>query len=173
MVHSLISGHYKVKRMDQFPGRMEKIKLFFTDIVIIKDGDFLLEEIKEAFKEFYEPVLFLLPQKTPWEKKLINILPKDGILITSFKEKDEVKKTKEIFTFGFNREADFYISNVQENEGISFKLDYKGSSIPVRLREGDRRKVLNFAGALALGALLDINLVDMTKERSGLQKASF
>ncbi len=163
-IFSLISDYYKVKRLEEFPKGIGRLKLIFKDIVIIEDKNFSPKEVKKGFSEFFRPIILFNPDNFSKEKRVLKLIPKEGTLLVDFKEKDKFKKPLHYITFGFNREADFYISNLNNEEELNFKLNYKGSSIPVWMDGGERKDALLLTGALAVGALLNLNLVEILKK---------
>lgn len=108
------------------------------------------------------------PEAVAKEKsKLIKNLPVDGTAILNFD--DEIvwelkEKTKaKILSFGFGKGADIRASNYKISvEGINFKLDYGGSSVPVRLNKvyGKQHVYAALAGAAA-GIVFDMNLIEI------------
>lgn len=108
------------------------------------------------------------PEAVAKEKsKLIKNLPVDGTAIINFD--DEVvwelkEKTKaKVLSFGFGKGADVRASNYRIGiEGISFKLDFGGSSVPVRLNKiyGKQHVYAALAGAAA-GIVFDMNLIEI------------
>lgn len=82
-------------------------------------------------------------------------------------------KEKKIITFGFSSEAEaratdiFYNYNGEGSEGIkglSFKLNYKGTLIPVRLNGVlAKHSIYAALSAISVGIILGINLVEIAK----------
>ncbi len=96
------------------------------------------------------------------------ILNADDKILCEAKNKIQAK----IISYGFGGENDITASNYrvayrQEDnreipEGITFKADYKGSSVPVRVFGAfGKQQVYPVLAALAVGLALDFNLVDM------------
>jgi len=127
-------------------------------------------------------------------KKLAKNLPPYGHLILNFddetakriKEEDNLKET----TFGFQEGADFQVTDVKLNtqaqpsdkagrrvemnecsstNGINFKINYKGSIVPVWLTsepDSDERarkeQIYSVMGAVVAGTVLGLNLVEIS-----------
>jgi len=107
------------------------------------------------------------PEELIKEKaKLMTGLKKDGCLILNGDDKMtlELKKETEakIITYGFTEELDLMASNYNISpDGITFKVDYKGTIIPVRIPNTfGKQYVYTALAALAVGISLDLNLVE-------------
>lgn len=106
------------------------------------------------------------------KSKLISQLPATGFTFLNIDD-PQVYEMKEktrshVITFGFSNEADLKITSFEtnfseENQGISFKLNYGGSFIPVRLNSVIG-KGQTYASAISagLGIVFDMNLVDIS-----------
>ena len=105
--------------------------------------------------------------------KLISSLPATGFAILNADDADvlgmkENSKAK-IITFGFSEEADLKIGNLTtsfgENfRGITFKLTYNGSSVPVRLKNVlGKAQSYAAAAAAATGLMFGLNLVKIAE----------
>ncbi len=122
---------------------------------------------------------FAGPEELMQEKmKLIKACGNDGFVIlngddkTLFEAKSKIQA--KTITFGFDEENDLKASNYhitfrQENaveipEGITFKVDYKGSSVPVRIA-GAFGQHHAYAALVALGVGLsqDFNLIGISE----------
>lgn len=105
--------------------------------------------------------------------KLAEILPEDGAAILNGDDERTIKmggRTKaEALTFGFGEKTNFRATDVAFNyrdgyvpEGITFKLNYEGKIIPVRLRHILAPHQISAAlAAVAAGVYFKINLVDI------------
>ena len=104
--------------------------------------------------------------------KLIEALPEDGFAILNFDDKRVIKmreKTKaKTLTYGFGEGAMLRVDNVlfhreaKRVEGFSFKLNYAGKSIPVRLPKiVAEHHIAGALSAVAVGLVLKMNLVDI------------
>jgi len=121
---------------------------------------------------------FSTPEAVAREKsKLIEALTANGFAILNF-DNEVVMKMKEcakarIITFGFNEGADLKIGNFEnrsENDkpmGISFKLEYGGSFVPVILKNcfGKAQAYAATIGA-CVGLIYDLNLVEISEALS-------
>ena len=85
------------------------------------------------------------PEEVTREKsKLVKNLSSDNWAILNFDDEtvwsmsalgEKLKTNASVIGFGFGNGADILASNYKiSKEGISFKMDYKGSSVPVRLK---------------------------------------
>ncbi len=111
------------------------------------------------------------------KSKIIECLPAIGFAVLNF-DNEIVMKMKErtrgrIITFGFGEGADVRITNFEnrsENNkplGISFKIEYGGSFVPVVLKDAFG-KAQAYAAAIAacVGLIFDLNLVEISEEIS-------
>ncbi|MBI2628047.1 MAG: UDP-N-acetylmuramoyl-tripeptide--D-alanyl-D-alanine ligase [Candidatus Niyogibacteria bacterium] len=98
----------------------------------------------------------------------------DDEAVLNMKEKTKSK----IITFGFNEGADLWASNYQiiyqkdENGkdipiGISFKVDYKGATVPIRLPNTfGKQQVYAALAAVAAGISQNFNLIEISEALS-------
>lgn len=130
---------------------------------------------------------FKNPEELIGEKsRIIKILKPEGFAVLNADDKaiSEIKeKTKaRILTFGFSQEADLIASDYhivfkKEGEkdipeGITFKVNYKGNIIPVRIFGAFGKQVVYAAlSAIATGIALELNLVEMAELLSHYQSA--
>ncbi|MBU1102327.1 UDP-N-acetylmuramoyl-tripeptide--D-alanyl-D-alanine ligase [Patescibacteria group bacterium] len=105
---------------------------------------------------------------------LIKSLDKDGWAVLNFDDervKAMIAKTKaKIFGYGFSEEADLRVFNLEqhlenlEEAFISFKVDYRGSNVPIRLKKilGEHQ-ICPILAAIAVGLTFKMNLVEISK----------
>lgn len=118
--------------------------------------------------EFYNDVDELAKEKF----KLVESLFSSGWAILNFDDemvmnlRERVKS--QIITFGFNEGADVKIFNFENRsidgkpEGIFFKIDYKGSVIPISIKNVfGRAQAYAVASAFAVGIIYNLNLVEI------------
>ncbi len=121
--------------------------------------------------EFFSGPLAIAREK----RMIIEVLPKKGTAVLNFDD-DVVLRMREktnasVITFGFGKGADLrvvgYELRVDENgnpKGISFKVDYKGSVVPLRLDSVfGKQQVYAALAAIAVGIALDMNLVEISE----------
>lgn len=120
--------------------------------------------------EFYGDRQEVLAEKS----KLVKALGEDGIALLNFDEpgvlamRDEAKP--KIMTFGFGEGADLRITNFENRSefgvpiGVSFKLEYGGSYVPVKIENVfGRGQAVALAAAACVGLLKDMNLVKISE----------
>lgn len=99
-------------------------------------------------------------------------LPPFGGLVMNFDDEASKKLKTELedeesfkkLTFGFQERADFRASDIKSNGGMNFKLNYKGSVVPVWLKNASREEQIYPALAgIATGAILGLNLVEISE----------
>jgi UDP-N-acetylmuramoyl-tripeptide--D-alanyl-D-alanine ligase len=95
------------------------------------------------------------------------VLNSDDDTVYSLKDKTRAK----IITYGFGEGADLLASNYHISfQGITFKVDYRGVSIPVRLfNVFGKHHVYPALAALAVGQAVGLNFVDMAEALSGYE----
>ncbi len=113
------------------------------------------------------------PEDVVKEKsKLIKVLANDAAAILNGDDKaiaEMKEKTRSrVITFGFAKENDLIASNYHiTSDGVSFKAEYKGSIVPVRLRGVyGKQHVYSALAALAIGVSQEMNLVEMAESLS-------
>ncbi len=122
--------------------------------------------------EFFPNIESLITEK----RKLVEILSQDDFAILNFDdEKVRImrEKTKaQILTFGLSKFADVKASSIipmfdtetKEFLGISYKIEYQGKIVPVKLNKiiGSGQIYATLA-ATAVGLVLEINLVEISE----------
>ncbi|MDP2669163.1 MAG: Mur ligase family protein [bacterium] len=110
------------------------------------------------------------PEAVAREKsKLIKNLPSDGTAILNFDDevvwnlKDSTKA--KVLSFGFGKGADIRASNYKIGiDGVVFKIDHAGASVPVRLKNVyGKQHVYAALAATAAGIVFDMNLIDISE----------
>ncbi|MDP3934997.1 MAG: Mur ligase family protein [Candidatus Giovannonibacteria bacterium] len=119
---------------------------------------------------------FAGPEEIAGEKsKLIKNLPPDGWVILNFDDKKvwemKLKTGANVLSFGFGAGADILASNYKISEdGLSFKIDYKGSSVPVRLKNiFGKHSAYAALSAAAVGIIFEMNLIEISEALSKYQ----
>lgn len=120
--------------------------------------------------EFYKG-----PEEVAREKaRLIECLPSSGYAILN-RDDERVMSLKDrtrahLLTFGFSKEADVQILNFEnriENDhpvGITFKLQYAGHSVPVKIDNAfGRSQAYAAAAAACVGIVFGLNLVKVSE----------
>jgi UDP-N-acetylmuramoyl-tripeptide--D-alanyl-D-alanine ligase len=98
------------------------------------------------------------------------VLNGDDQAIVGLKEKIRAQTMSYGFSEGLDLMASNYHITFQENnepDGITFKVDYKGNIVPFRLHNVfGKQAVYASLAALAVGSVLDLNLVEMAESLS-------
>lgn len=115
------------------------------------------------------------PEAIAKEKsKIVEYLPSSGFAILNYDD-ETIMKFKErtrgrVVTFGFGEGADVRITNLENKEeegrpvGISLKMSYGGSVVPVHLRGAfGKSHVYAAAAAACVGLIFDLNLVEISE----------
>ena len=79
------------------------------------------------------------------------------------KIREKAPETK-LLTFGFQEGANFQASDLRQDGGTNFKINYQGKIVPVWL-EGSptREEIYSVLAASAIGVLLGLNLVEISQ----------
>mgnify|MGYP003888912767 CR=1 FL=1 len=105
---------------------------------------------------------------------MVNLLGKQGLAILNA-DNPEVLKLKnntpaEVITYGFSENSDIRATDISFNyeeeniRGLSFKLNYKGTTLPIRLNGVlARHQIYAALSAAATGIYFGINLVEIGK----------
>jgi UDP-N-acetylmuramoyl-tripeptide--D-alanyl-D-alanine ligase len=96
-----------------------------------------------------------------------SLAPKDYLVLNyddeTVREIDDITNLK-TFTFGFSERADFFASNIKFNQGINFKVNYKGSTVPFWLEETfGKEQIYSALAAAAVGTILGKNLIEVSQ----------
>jgi len=111
---------------------------------------------------------------------LIKYLPADGLAVLNYDDlsvrmmREQVPLGAKMITYGFGSGADLRILNFEfrgESEspkstffGISFKLEYQGSIVPVRMNQVlGKQQTYAAAAAAAVGLNFGLNLIEISK----------
>lgn len=155
----------RVKRISKPITGLSKVVLFFKDIVILEDGGFDSKRLGKFFSYFNEVVVVINSENVSREKEIISLLDKKSSLLVNHKAKEKFSaKRMRYLSYGFNKEADFFVSDIMVNNKTNFKINYEGSSIPVWIEKSAKReKVLRVTSGLGVGVLLGFNFVNLTQ----------
>lgn len=108
---------------------------------------------------------------------LIKSLPQNGLAVLNYDDlsvrmmRDNVPRGVKIVNYGFGQGADLRIMNYElkihnleeEDFGISFKLEYERSLVPIRLKKClGKQQAYAAAAAAAVGLNFGLNLVDIS-----------
>ncbi len=125
--------------------------------------------VGESHLEYFGSIANIAKEK----RRLISSLPADGFAILNADDERVLgmgKKTKAIIlSYGFSPDASVRADNIllQETDGVigsSFKLNYEGKSIPVRLPSViARHHILDALAGATVGIAVGMNLVDIAK----------
>jgi len=148
------------------PGDIKKVsKWLKPDVVVVtRFGDV------PVHVEFFNS-----PEDVVKEKSyLVSALKKNGVLIINNDDKKTLSMKNKfdgmVMTYGFEKGSAFFASKdniVYKKEvpsGVSFKIDYKGKSMPVTISGVlGRQHIYSALAGFSVGAYLDINMVKMAQ----------
>lgn len=146
------------------PGDME----YLLSFVSVNIG--VVTQISSSHIAFFGSLTNIAKEKG----KLLADLPADGFAILNFDDKCVIKmqeKTKaKTLTYGFGEGAMLHIDNllflrdVKRVEGFSFKLNYDGKTIPVRLPKLVAiHHISSVLAGVAVGIVLKMNLIEIAE----------
>lgn len=130
----------------------------------------VVTQISSSHLEFFGTLGNIAKEKG----KMITALSENGFAILNFDDKYVIRmqeKTKaKVLTYGFGEGAMFHIDNllfqrdVKRIEGLSFKLNYAGKTIPVRLpKVVAKHHIGAVLIATAVGTALKMNLIEIAE----------
>ena len=152
------------------PGDME----YLTSFIHAKIGVFTAIGEFPSHMEFFPEKSRLIKEKS----LLIKSLSDDGLAILNYddllirQEGDDLPENIKTIYYGFEEGADLRIENyelkadnIEKGDfGINFKLDYKGSFVPIRLVGVlGKHQVFAAAAAASVGLFFNLNLVDIAE----------
>jgi UDP-N-acetylmuramoyl-tripeptide--D-alanyl-D-alanine ligase len=138
----------------------------------------ILTDISSSHLEFFKTLEGVLKEKSILIKNIsengLAVLNIDNNYISKFKsQSDNPKKTFRISTYGFSETADVVASDLSFNyssgerkeiKGVTFKLSYRGSTLPMRLNHILAKSHIYIAlAAVCVGLEFDLNLVDISQ----------
>ena len=174
-VYQALGENLKVKKItdkEDLPFlKKDEILIFqtsFPDISCFKKLEFLI-------KKSSLPILIIthltdtsLSTKTQEIAELIKALPIFGYLVLN--SDDEAVREINGFsnlnalTFGLREASGFQASDIKINDGINFKLNYKGNIIPVRLPYlFEKEQIYPILAVFCVVIILNLNLIKITE----------
>ncbi|HBB36429.1 MAG: UDP-N-acetylmuramoylalanyl-D-glutamyl-2,6-diamin opimelate/D-alanyl-D-alanylligase, UDP-N-acetylmuramoylalanyl-D-glutamyl-2,6-diaminopimelate-D-alanyl-D-alanine ligase [Candidatus Moranbacteria bacterium GW2011_GWC1_45_18] len=135
--------------------------------------------------EFFKDIKQIAKEKST----LVRYLAKNGLAVLNFDDEaarkmaEEIKAEKifygflekanvrasDIF-FGYEKTEDFYGGDLEKIRGISFKLNFNGVSIPVRLMQSvGRPQIYSVLAAAAVGTHFGMNLLEIADALKNFQ----
>jgi len=139
---------------------------YLTDFIKPEIG--IITDVSLSHIEFFNNLNEIAKEKGIMAK----VLDENGTAVLNadnphvFKLKDQLKSN--VISYGFSDEAtmkatdiSYIYSNTNETKGLSFKLNYKGTIIPVRLENVlAKHQIYSALAAVAAGIALGMNLVE-------------
>jgi len=171
---SMIGIFFRWLAVIMFSARYPDILVFELDVSRLGDMERLLRLIAPKIGVITD----VLPDDYKEQLRLIASLPENGFAILNADDKRAIKMSKKtrakVITYGFNENALLLADNPVlyneiknergngEAEGFSFKLNYDGKTIPVRLPEmAAVHHIEPMLAAIAVGITLKMNLVEI------------
>ena len=150
-------------------GERPGVMNYLLSLVPVRIG--IITQVSASHRIFFESVTAVAKEKG----KLIALLPENGFAILNADDKRVLKmqeKTKaKVLTYGFDEQAMvradhlLFYREIKRAEGFSFKLNYDGKSVPVRLPKViAKHHISAVLAAVAVGVSLKMNLVEIAGE---------
>jgi len=151
---------------------------YLTDFVHSNVG--VVTEISFSHIEFFKNLESVAREKMSLVKNLdqsaLAVINIDNSSIAKFQGQTKAR----VVTFGFSEKADMQATDVsfncaggQEIRGLSFKLNYKGTTLPVRLNNVlARHQIYSALVAAAVGVEFGLNLVEISALLSNFSSPS-
>jgi len=158
------------------PGDIEKVASWVhPDVVVVtRFGDV------PVHVEFFDSPEALIEEK----KHLVKALKKDGLLILNYDDPRVMEMGKgisaKIITYGFGDGAKIQASNEKIfyktkkgrhiPDGVSFKVNYVGSTVPVRIKGSfGKHQIYGALAGLSMGVAEDINMITVVEALGGYE----
>ncbi len=134
----------------------------------IKPKISIITNISESHLEFFGNIEGVLKEKS----FLVKSLPANGLAVLNGDDEQLLKTKKQLkirsLSFGFSEDSDLRAEEIFYNyenkliKGISFKLNYKGTNLPVRLNNIlAKHQIYAALSAVAVGIELGMNLLEI------------
>jgi len=116
-------------------------------------------------------------EKTIWVRRLAKNIPSYGYLVLNFDDETvrEIKDETNLqeLTFGFERGADFYVTDIKLNSGTNFKLNFENKVLPIWLKNlFGKEYIYSSSCACAIGRILNLNMIEVVQSLSSYQGIS-
>lgn len=144
--------------------------------VLILDYDSNKIDENNFFIRNSSKVLFIInsavPEKIIEIKKIIQALPSKAFIAVNF-DVDALRSLKnesqaQVLTFGFGDGADIRASDIVLGEQTNFKIDYKGSIVPVWISGKEKELIYAALSGASCGIIMGINLVEISQKLKSL-----
>ena len=120
--------------------------------------------------EFFQTVDQVAREKA----NILRCLEKDGWAVLNFDDervKMMARRTQgKIFSYGFSEKSNLRVVNLEQHlenlseAGISFKVDYQGSNVPLRLKNVyAKHQIYSVLAGMAVGLIFKMNLIEITE----------
>ena len=107
------------------------------------------------------------------KSNILRCLEKDDWAVLNFDDERVKMMTRrtqgKIFSYGFDEKANLRVVNLEQHldnlseAGISFKVDYQGSNVPIRLKNiYAKHQVYSVLAGMAVGLIFKMNLIEIT-----------
>lgn len=179
-IFHVLKQRFKVEKVS---GDKLSLKFQENEILIFESGDQEIKKLSPLFKNSQNPTLvvthignFSLDKDSFDGQKdeiretieLVKSLPPQTNLILNFDD-EAVRELKKInglggLTFGFQNGSDSMASDIRLNQGINFKVNYKGNSVPIWLEKCfGKEQVYSALSAVCVGIIFGLNLVEISE----------
>ena len=135
-------------------------------VVVLTNGDReivkrIVSQILGSSFQIEKEILFTDSiEEVDFSNKNYLILNFDDTGIRKPREKESLR----ILTFGFKEGADFRATDLKQNGGVNFKVNYRGNIVPIWFKEpAGQKEIYSVLTAIAVGIIFDLNLVEISQ----------
>lgn len=177
-IFSILKNHFNIRKIsgNYLPIVKKKKEILIFDTDFKDDSEKFIFLIRNSRK----PILVLTRIDDGRDSEntvtLINSVkyitenaPEKGALILDFDD-EEIRKIKDkpgskSISFGFENGSDIQASDIKTNDEINFKVNYRGSLVPVWLEKSSNKdQISGILSAIAVGLSLGLNLVEISQD---------
>ncbi|MDD2696634.1 MAG: Mur ligase family protein [Candidatus Pacebacteria bacterium] len=135
-------------------------------VLVLTDGE--REMIKKSISQVLgssfrteREILFLdNAEKINLSNKKYLVLNFDDGNVRRFKEKNP----SQVVTFGFKEGADFQATDLKQNGGTNFKVNYQGKIVPIWLQKrAEEKEIYSVLTTVAVSTIFGLNLVEISQ----------
>jgi len=173
-------------------------KKIISELLSKKNFDFEIIGSELINKEVFREIEFMLKKsrfcilvinrfesekETIWIKDLIMAIPSRGVLVFNFDNEQNKEIIKSIhipfLTYGFYKKSDLQATDLnidintkeeKNNDETNFKVNYLGSIVPFWIKNISlKEEIYNILAAIAVGIVLDMNLVEISQKIKALK----
>lgn len=184
IIHGLLKQHFKTGGVIE--GKPGFFKFLKGKIFIVKTEKSNFEYLTKFFCFLKKPVLVLTDpdienssekrEKTKWIRRMSKDFPREGFVVSNFD--NETTKgfldltNSNVLSFGFKKGSVLQVTDLKKNEGLNFKINYRGNIIPFWQEKNlNKREIYNLLMGICLGVIFELNFVTISKAFGKIYKS--